>query len=447
MPRSRLLGSALWLSALLSGATATDGQRLRGGGASQSKEMAAKRWGARRRGVAPSTMAVVPPDSALDATAAAENASIVVPVDAVDAVSPVAPSNADERSMDTPELPGSIFAESTVGNVTTVPAPLYILYSIQTGPTSERLGRLNACLATWAADVGADDASKLQVVGVGAPLPAPMETATHAAAAKAAATATLQAAESLGGVLASGVKGTPTIVRWERAAACADTHAGGACKDAVALADGAESGASWVVLVGDDNYVVRTNLEAALSAMNPDEPHVLGIPGCGNDLCVAGGLCGGGGQIFSRGALRQMVGAPGAREMFLREHGTEANLSGSWGDVASCRVAATHNLSVEALPGLHGWPEDLLSVQADLCAQSPEAVKPLTFHYVSPEEMISLHRLVLLGPRVDAFYRKRRDLPHPQRETAETVQGYVARRERYVAEETVRRGRSLRDSD
>ena len=48
-------------------------------------------------------------------------------------------------------------------------------------------------------------------------------------------------------------------------------------------------------------------------ARRPTSPTVLGIRGCGQ--CLGGGLCGGGGQIFSRGALRQMMQKGGSEYM------------------------------------------------------------------------------------------------------------------------------------
>ena len=56
-------------------------------------------------------------------------------------------------------------------------------------------------------------------------------------------------------------------------------------------------------------------------ARRATSPTVLGIRGCGR--CQGGGLCGGGGQIFSRAALRQMMrqGAKAYMKESLKEVG------------------------------------------------------------------------------------------------------------------------------
>ena len=50
-----------------------------------------------------------------------------------------------------------------------------------------------------------------------------------------------------------------------------------------------------------------------------------------------------------------------------------------WGDVSNCRVAFAHGVSVEDLPGLHGWRMTLKELEEALRG-TPKA---LTFHYLT----------------------------------------------------------------
>lgn len=224
-----------------------------------------------------------------------------------------------------------------------------VLYSIQSGQNT--LPRLDACLSTWASALPKD---QLQVIGVAAPL---NETIRK-------------------------------MARWH-ATTCPDTHDAGACKDAYALATAFKTHADWVVLIGDDNYVVTDNFAEILTGYNASEPMVLGIVGCGD--CKAGGLCGGGGQVFSRGALKQFM--KNGKDSFLEEEKVEAEACGMWGDVANCRVASNHDVPVRSLLGLHGWEEHGSVLESSIHSKEP---KPLTFHYVGASEMKALHEQVLM---------------------------------------------------
>ncbi|CAE8743633.1 unnamed protein product [Polarella glacialis] len=230
---------------------------------------------------------------------------------------------------------------------TLTPQPVAaVVYSIGTGNHSAaRLG-LQACLSTWASNL---PAGALQIIGRDQP------------------------AEMIYSATA-----------WDPAPECEDSHAGGACKDAVGLVKGYKSGTGWVVLLGDDNYVFPHRLELALAQFDPQEPRVLGIPGCSAAQCSAGGLCGGGGQVFSRGALELMIRASGV-EAFLAEQKKEAEEVGNFGDLANCRVASNRSLHVQELLGLHGWAE----CNEELAKDSLEA---LTFHYITPAQMFQVQK-------------------------------------------------------
>eukprot|EP00913_Durusdinium_trenchii_P011106 g10428.t1 len=226
----------------------------------------------------------------------------------------------------------------------------WVLYSIQTA--ADNLEAILASLRTWAAEL---PPNRLQVIGMSQPK----------------------------GLSSPGSR-SPRI-DWDRSS-CPDTHAGGACKDFTALADAWQKGADWVVLLGSDawlpeqgygdNYAIAKNIEAVLGQLDPETPQVLGIRGCGK--CKAGGLCGGGGQIFSRAALAKMLEA--GRERYMKESLAEAQRCGMWGDVSNCRVAAKHGVEVKDLPGLHGWHLNSLQLQEALMSTYPA---PLTFHYLT----------------------------------------------------------------
>lgn len=108
---------------------------------------------------------------------------------------------------------------------------------------------------------------------------------------------------------------------------------------------------------------------------------VLGLTGCGE--CLAGGLCGGGGQIFRRGTLKKMF--ENGRRSFLEEQHHEAARNEGFGDVAKCMVAYHHFIPVINLPGLHGWQLK----PAEYTDFLPHA---LTFHYVSAQAMHQVHQ-------------------------------------------------------
>eukprot|EP00747_Dinoflagellata_sp_TGD_P136982 gnl/TRDRNA2_/TRDRNA2_175615_c0_seq6.p1 gnl/TRDRNA2_/TRDRNA2_175615_c0~~gnl/TRDRNA2_/TRDRNA2_175615_c0_seq6.p1 ORF type:complete len:391 (-),score=49.89 gnl/TRDRNA2_/TRDRNA2_175615_c0_seq6:105-1277(-) len=264
-----------------------------------------------------------------------------------------------------------------------------VLYSIETG--AHQSDRLKACLSTWAANLASNS---LQIVGH-TKLP-------------------VHELES------AGARFIPTPQ-------CPDNHNGGECKDAIALAEAYETGAEWVILVGDDNYALTRNIDEALRVFNAQEPHVIGIRGCGD--CPAGGLCGGGGQIFSRGALALMLSA--GRVSYLAEMGKEGSSHGYFGDVSSCRVAFSHNISIESVYGLNGWRMNKAEMESRIGSRS---LKELTFHYLDPYDMYDVHSMVTRALQRPSMYEE---------ETAQSLESGVATYMRelklYVAAENERR--------
>lgn len=175
---------------------------------------------------------------------------------------------------------------------------------------------------------------------------------------------------------------------WAVAPQCTDNHNGGACKDAVGLTDAFfDIGANWVVLLGDDNYVVTANLEEALRFHDPMKPMIFAIMGCrGVPECPIG-MCGNGGQIFSRGALKKMMKR--GKDQFLKDSAELAKKNQMLGDLANCALAKRENVALsDSLWGLHGWHLKHYELQESLISRNP---KPLTYHYVSPEDMAFLH--------------------------------------------------------
>eukprot|EP00435_Cladocopium_sp_Y103_P011090 s3988_g2.t2 len=222
-----------------------------------------------------------------------------------------------------------------------------VLYSIQT--SAKGLESVRAAVETWAADLRP---GQLQVIGMDRPEE----------------------------------PGFDDGITWLKSS-CEDSHEGGACKDFTALTAAFDKGADWVILLGSDNYAVARNIEAVLAERNSATPEVLGIKGCGE--CKAGGLCGGGGQIFSRAALQRMLS--NGRESYMNESLAEAVSDGMWGDVSNCRVAFSHGVPVLDLPGLHGWHLEEAKLREAVRATNP---LPLTFHYLKVDEIRKLHALM-----------------------------------------------------
>jgi len=209
-------------------------------------------------------------------------------------------------------------------------------------------------------------------------------------------------------LLVVGVNGSTPGVTYKQAPACQDGHvsnSGISCKEATLLSTGYELGADWVVVLGSDNYVFPKHMEARLLKENAGKAQILGVFGCGDGkYCEDGksGLCGGAGYAISRGALDKMVGkAEQASEVFIQESmETARTVSGYWSDQATSCIARRRGVKEVQLENLYGWK--LCEPGSLECDFSENAYrrkivnkkhKPLTFHYIGPEEMNTIHQM------------------------------------------------------
>jgi len=212
-------------------------------------------------------------------------------------------------------------------------------------------------------------------------------------------------------LLVVGVNGSAPGVTYKQAPGCQDGHVsnpGISCKEATLLTTGYELGADWVVVVGSDNYVLPRNIEEQLEKADKTTPQILGIFGCGGgQFCEdhKGGLCGGGGYAISRGALDKMVGqGEEASENFIKESmNTASTVSGYWSDQVTSCIARRHGVQEVQLAGLYGWKLCPSGHDGEACAFDDALYrkkilssnpKPLTFHYIEPNEMRSIHNIV-----------------------------------------------------
>eukprot|EP00929_Paragymnodinium_shiwhaense_P118589 TRINITY_DN90504_c0_g1_i1.p1 TRINITY_DN90504_c0_g1~~TRINITY_DN90504_c0_g1_i1.p1 ORF type:complete len:450 (-),score=118.87 TRINITY_DN90504_c0_g1_i1:8-1357(-) len=292
-------------------------------------------------------------------------------------------------------------------------APTRVLYALETSQHS--LPRLQACLQTWAAHL---EASQLIFIGFQPP------NANNNTA------------------------GPPHWQRWDTTPTCPDSHDGGACKDALAQVDATDAEADWLVVLGDDNYVVTKDLEMALSQKDPSEPVIYAITGCGCQYGCKAGLCGGGGQIFSKAALAALTKS--GKQAFLEAHGTAAKKADMYGDVATCLVAEQSAVRISnELLGLHAWR---MNQQELMKAAAETTVPPLTFHYVDPPLMHLIHTY-FEQHRMASFLKNGNpvtwlgnseesnleELVRGDSAAAGKVRAYLQRRAEYVLEENDRR--------
>lgn len=170
---------------------------------------------------------------------------------------------------------------------------------------------------------------------------------------------------------------------------CADNHGYGlCCVEASGEADALDRRGNydWLFVIDDDVYVHTRNLAAALMQLPADEMAVWGIPGCGKCPHESSGLCGGGGYAVSRASL-DVLGKDGSatfKKDFLRLARDEAD---NWADVAFACVAQERGLHLKPLNGLYGWA---LKPEEWEPAVKARDLPPLTFHYMSPQQMRTL---------------------------------------------------------
>lgn len=184
-----------------------------------------------------------------------------------------------------------------------------------------------------------------------------------------------------------------------------DHNVGLTCKTGHSLALAAEmiGTYSWAFVIDDDVYVNTSNLEGELKKHDASKLVALGRPGCGAPHCDdhQGGLCGGGGYALSRAALKALVDKPTAKD-FQNEllDMTKVFYPGEtpWDDVTTACLVKRRGITIENLEGLYGWrvpggstpaPDGKLSSSYIGAIHSVNPL-PLTFHYISPEEMYTI---------------------------------------------------------
>jgi hypothetical protein len=210
-------------------------------------------------------------------------------------------------------------------------------------------------------------------------------------------------------LLVVGVDGTKPNISYKLSPMCQDGHInnpGISCKEATLLSTGFRMGADWVVVAGSDNYVFPRNFEERLLQEDKHKPQILGIHGCGDGkYCEDGksGLCGGGGYAISHAALKAMIGeAPGAGKKFVKDAmETASGVGGGWSDQVTSCMARRANVTEVQLDGLYGWklcdPGQMDcgfatdAYRSKIMSKSP---KPLTFHYITPTDMHTIHEMV-----------------------------------------------------
>lgn len=243
-----------------------------------------------------------------------------------------------------------------------------VVFGVFTSPKPKYVEQLNAVAETWAKDVSSQN-QKLLVVGV---------------------------------------NGSAPGVTYKLAPMCEDGHInnpGISCKEATLLSTGYKLGADWVVVAGSDNYVLPKNWEELLAKEDKNKPQILAIFGCGGGkYCEDGksGICGGGGYAISKSALDKMIGkGKGSGQKFIKESmKTAMTVGGGWSDQVTSCIARRHGVAEVQLAGLYGWKLcadsamecnfDKATYRAKITSTNPKA---LTFHYIGPSEMRTIHKL------------------------------------------------------
>lgn len=226
-----------------------------------------------------------------------------------------------------------------------------------------------------------------------------------------------------------------------------DHHVGLTCKTGHSLALAAEKIGSrpWAFLIDDDVYVNTSNLEDLLKKHDPTRLIALGIPGCGAPHCDdhQGGFCGGGGYALSRAALKALVDRPTPTD-FHNEllDMTKVFYPGEvpWDDITTTCLMKRRGITVEKIDGLYGWrlpdsstaaPDGKLSQQTKTAIHSSNPL-PLTFHYIAPQEMYTIHNQ-FLNPGSE-------DLSLLQE--VNSGPNYAEQMRRYIQDENLRRSRN-----
>jgi len=192
------------------------------------------------------------------------------------------------------------------------------------------------------------------------------------------------------------------------ATGCSSDHQVGlTCKTGHSLALAAEKigSRSWAFVIDDDVYVNTSNLEGLLKQHDASRLVALGIPGCGAPHCDdhQGGFCGGGGYALSSAALKALVDKKSPMDFHneLRDM-TKVFYPGGetpWDDITTTCLMKRRGITVEHIDGLYGWripgdskaaPDGKLSPTYKRAIHSSSPL-PLTFHYITPKEMYTIH--------------------------------------------------------
>lgn len=191
-----------------------------------------------------------------------------------------------------------------------------------------------------------------------------------------------------------------------------DHHLGLTCKTGHSLALAAEmiGQKPWAFVIDDDVYVNTSHLESLLQKHDSSKLVALGIPGCGTPHCDdhEGGFCGGGGYALSQAALKALIDRPKPEDFHNElQDMTKVFYPGEtpWDDITTTCLMKRRGISIEKIDGLYGWripdgshpaPDGKLTqlYKAAIHSSNPT---PLTFHYVSPEEMYTIHKQFTKG--------------------------------------------------
>lgn len=180
-------------------------------------------------------------------------------------------------------------------------------------------------------------------------------------------------------------------VKGVTAADCDDLPSGNPCKEASLVVEAAKRNASWLFIVGEDNYVDIKLIETALKTERTDIPVGLGYIGCGRgapdvlerygkELYTYGGFCGSCGEALNHASLQRMVKE--GPHTLVKEYG-----NGNDCDMATSAAMYKRNIPMRAFPGrLIGTP---IFRRKEL--EREMAGNAMTFHYVTPEAMRWVH--------------------------------------------------------
>eukprot|EP00929_Paragymnodinium_shiwhaense_P063295 TRINITY_DN31630_c0_g1_i1.p1 TRINITY_DN31630_c0_g1~~TRINITY_DN31630_c0_g1_i1.p1 ORF type:complete len:483 (+),score=115.93 TRINITY_DN31630_c0_g1_i1:75-1523(+) len=180
---------------------------------------------------------------------------------------------------------------------------------------------------------------------------------------------------------------------WLNVTGCQDGQWGFACKEQALIETGHRWGASWLVVLGEDNYVDTPRLENALATADKlwkDEPLALGILGCKlpqeSGYCPkaasAEGFCGGGGYAINQAALHKVL-VEGSKEDLQEAY---ASKRGIHGDQATSCALRQQGVELIELPKLVG---SRMMHKKDFHELFEEDV--LSMHYMTPEVMKWVH--------------------------------------------------------